>query len=61
MVGVEGTGAVQGGNMTREEAIDIMEQRYTCMECVVSGYECDDCDTAFCMAIKALEQYKGET
>lgn len=46
--------------MTKEEAIDIIKQR-TCMECVVNGHECKDCDKAFDMAIKALEQYKVET
>lgn len=46
--------------MTREEAIKIMEMRECCRECVVSDFTCKDCDTAFEMAIKALEQQTCE-
>ena len=43
--------------MTREErAIQILKQRACCMECVVSNYNCEECDEAFDIAIKALEQ-----
>lgn len=43
--------------MTREErAIQILEQRACCMECVVENYTCAECNEAFEMAIKALEQ-----
>lgn len=42
--------------MTEEEAIKIMEMRECCRECVVSDFTCKDCDTAFEMAIKSLEQ-----
>lgn len=41
--------------MTREEAIDILESRSVCMECVISKYDCDACDEAFKMAISALD------
>lgn len=41
--------------MTRKEAIKIIEQRQTCMECVVDG-NCKDCDKAFDMAIEALRR-----
>ena len=44
--------------MTREDAIRIIDLRSTCRECVVSGYDCDDCDSAFAMAIEALKQQK---
>ena len=42
--------------MTREEAIRIVDLRSTCRECMVSGVDCDDCDSAFAMAIEALKQ-----
>ena len=42
--------------MTREEAIRIIDLRSTCRECVVSEFDCDDCDIAFVMAIEALKQ-----
>jgi hypothetical protein len=43
--------------MTREErAIQILEQRACCRECVVGNCTCAECDEAFDMAIKALEQ-----
>ena len=42
--------------MSREEAIDILESRSVCMECVISKYDCDACDEAFKMAISALEK-----
>ena len=42
--------------MTREEAIEILKQRECCRECVVDIGDCNDCDKAFEMAIKALEQ-----
>lgn len=43
--------------MTREErAIQILEQRACCRECVVTNCTCAECDEAFDMAIKALEQ-----
>ena len=43
--------------MTREErAIQILEQRACCRECVVSNYTCAECDEAFDTAIKALGQ-----
>lgn len=41
--------------MTNEEAIDVLEQRKTCMECV-ANCTCEECDEAFDLAIKALEQ-----
>lgn len=41
--------------MTREEAIEILKQRECCRECVVDIGDCNDCDKAFEMAIKALE------
>ena len=47
--------------MTREEAIDILESRSVCMECVISKYDCDACDEAFKMAISALEQEPCDT
>ena len=47
--------------MTSVEAIKIMEQRECCRECVVSrDFTCKDCETAFDMAIKALEQQTCE-
>lgn len=43
--------------MTREErAIQILEQRECCRECVVENCTCTECDEAFEMAIKALKQ-----
>ena len=42
--------------MTREEAIEILKQRECCRECVVDIGDCNDCDKAFEMAFKALEQ-----
>jgi hypothetical protein len=42
--------------MTREKAIKILKQRECCMECVVTDCICNECDKAFEMAIKALEQ-----
>ena len=42
--------------MTREEAIQILKQRECCRECVVDNGDCNACDNAFEMAIKALEQ-----
>ena len=42
--------------MKKVEAIDILESRAVCMECVISKYDCDACDEAFEMAISALEQ-----
>lgn len=43
--------------MIREErAIQILEQRQCCRECVCENCTCAECDEAFDMAIKALEQ-----
>lgn len=42
--------------MTREEAIEILKQRECCRECVVDIGDCNDCDKAFEMAFKAIEQ-----
>lgn len=43
--------------MTKEErAIQILEQRACCRECVVENCTCKECDEAFDMAFKALEQ-----
>lgn len=39
--------------MTSEYAIEILEQRKCCRECV-ADCTCDECDEAFDMAIKAL-------
>lgn len=41
--------------MTNEYAIEILEQRKCCRECV-ADCTCDECDEAFDMAIKALEK-----
>jgi hypothetical protein len=41
--------------MTREKAIEILKQRECCRECV-ADCSCDECENAFDMAIKALEQ-----
>ena len=41
--------------MTKEQAIEILKQRECCRECVVDNGDCNDCDKAFEMAIKALE------
>lgn len=43
--------------MTREErAVQILNQRACCRECVVENCTCAECDEAFDLAIKALEQ-----
>jgi lantibiotic modifying enzyme len=42
--------------MDRKKAIKILKQRECCMECVVTDCNCNECDKAFEMAIKALEQ-----
>jgi len=42
--------------MTKEQAIEILKQRECCRECVVDNGDCNDCDKAFEMAIKSLEQ-----
>lgn len=41
--------------MTKEEAIEVLEQRMCCRECV-ADCTCKECEEAFEMAIKALEQ-----
>ena len=41
--------------MKKVEAIDILESRAVCMECVISKYDCDACDEAFKMAISAIK------
>ena len=46
--------------MTKEEAIKILEQRECCRECVVDNGDCSDCEKAFDMAIKALEQQSSD-
>ena len=51
----------RGCRMTREQAIDILESRSVCMECVISKYDCDACDEAFKLAISALEQERVKT
>lgn len=43
--------------MTNEETIDVLEQRKTCMECVVNC-TCEECDEAFDIAIRSLEAWK---
>ena len=44
-------------DMTREEAIRIIDRRKTCMECIASDIAtCEKCDEAFDMAISALNQ-----
>lgn len=43
--------------MTREErAVQILNQRECCRECVVENCTCAECDEAFDLAIKVLEQ-----
>ena len=42
--------------MTNKFAMNILEQRECCRECVVENCTCAECDEAFDMAIKALEQ-----
>jgi len=49
------TGKQRSGNMTKEQAIEILKQRECCRECVVDNGDCNDCDKAFEMAIEALE------
>ena len=42
-----------------KEAIDILNQRRQCKECVLDcndGYKCDDCKKAFDLTISALSQ-----
>ncbi len=39
-----------------ERAIQILEQRACCRECVVENCTCAECDEAFEMAFKALKQ-----
>lgn len=46
--------------MTKEKAIQILNQRECCRECVVDNGDCNDCEKAFEMAIKALEQQPSE-
>ena len=40
----------------KERAIQILEQRAFCGECVVENYTCAECDEAFDVAIKLLKQ-----
>ena len=42
--------------MARRKAIEILKQRECCRECVVDNGNCNECEKAFEMAIKALEQ-----
>ena len=42
--------------MTNKFAMNILEQRECCRECVVENCTCAECDEAFDMAIKALKQ-----
>lgn len=44
--------------MTVDTAIEILTVRKTCMECVMGNGSCEDCDHAFDMAIKSLEERK---
>lgn len=44
--------------MTNKEAIEILNQRKCCRECVVTTCDCDACKLAFDLAIKALEDYR---
>lgn len=46
--------------MTKEKAIQILNQRECCRECVVDNGDCNDCEKAFEMAIKALEQQPSD-
>lgn len=41
--------------MTKEKAVEILKQRKCCRECV-ANCTCEECDKAFDMAIKLLEQ-----
>lgn len=42
--------------MREERAIQILEQRQCCRECVVENCTCTECDEAFEMSIKAIKQ-----
>ena len=42
--------------MTKERAIQILEKRSCCRECVVINCTCAECDEAFDMAFKVLKQ-----
>lgn len=44
--------------MKVDTAIEILTVRRTCMECVMGNGSCEDCDHAFDMAIKLLEERK---
>ena len=46
--------------MTREQAIEILNKRECCRECVINNGDCNDCEKAFDMAIKALEQQPND-
>ena len=41
--------------MERKRAIEIIEQRELCMECVVKDCKCEECEEAFAMAIASLK------
>lgn len=41
--------------MTRDECVEIIKQRETCMECVVTPSDCGKCENAFNIAIQSIE------